>query len=186
MQFPERWLRELVGEAAAISLSSEVAPEVREYERTSTAATNAYVGPIVRNYLAEMVSYLGDSGFGGNFLIVQSTGGREIVQYGDELLQLIHVADYLGGRQRSSTEQPPPQRLDVIVNILTNHAVNTGRIKVLGGTQLRPNIHMRDLVELYGRCLQWDDRLIDGKEAVTFLVKVKQAIEDPARLLLAI
>jgi nucleoside-diphosphate-sugar epimerase len=43
----------------------------------------------------------------------------------------------------------PRQRLDVIVNILTNHAVNTGRIKVFGGSQKRPNIHIRDMVESY-------------------------------------
>jgi len=57
----------------------------------------------------------------------------------------------------------PRQRLDVIVNILTNHAVNTGRIKVLGGEQLRPNLHILDMIDLYGRCLQWDDALIDGQ-----------------------
>jgi 2-oxoglutarate dehydrogenase E2 component (dihydrolipoamide succinyltransferase) len=34
--------------------------------------------------------------------------------------------------------------------------------------------------------LSYDHRLIDGKEAVTFLVKVKQAIEDPARLMLGV
>jgi hypothetical protein len=44
----------------------------------------------------------------------------------------------------------PRQRLDVIVNILTNHAVINRRIKVLGGDQLRPNIHIDDMVRLYG------------------------------------
>jgi len=34
--------------------------------------------------------------------------------------------------------------------------------------------------------LSYDHRLVDGREAVTFLVKVKQAIEDPARLLLSV
>ena len=43
----------------------------------------------------------------------------------------------------------PRQRLDVIVNILTNHAINTGRIKIFGGDQLRPNIHIQDMVDLY-------------------------------------
>ena len=38
------------------------------------------------------------------------------------------------------------QRLDVIVNILTNHAVNTGKIKIFGGTQKRPNLHIDDQV----------------------------------------
>src|SRR5690606_29159480 len=49
--------------------------EYREYERTSTAAANAYVGPRVRSYLTEMESHLADAQFRGNFLIVQSTGG---------------------------------------------------------------------------------------------------------------
>lgn len=57
----------------------------------------------------------------------------------------------------------PRQRLDVIVNILTNHAVNTGRIKVFGGGQLRPNIHIEDMTGLYLRCLDYPDAAIDGK-----------------------
>ncbi len=43
----------------------------------------------------------------------------------------------------------PRQRLDVIVNILTNHAVNNRRIRVFGGDQLRPNIHISDMVDVY-------------------------------------
>lgn len=57
----------------------------------------------------------------------------------------------------------PRQRLDVIVNILTNHAVNNGRIKVFGGRQKRPNIHINDMVDLYCLLLQLPDKLIDGK-----------------------
>ncbi len=57
----------------------------------------------------------------------------------------------------------PRQRLDVIVNILTNHAVNTGRIKVTGGPQKRPNIHIQDMCRFYLQALQWDDAAIDGK-----------------------
>lgn len=57
----------------------------------------------------------------------------------------------------------PRQRLDVIVNILTNHAFNTGRVKVFGGDQLRPNIHVDDMTDLYVRSLEWADADIDGK-----------------------
>lgn len=57
----------------------------------------------------------------------------------------------------------PRQRLDVIVNILTNHAVNNGRIKVFGGSQLRPNLHIEDMTDLYLLCLQLEDSKIDGK-----------------------
>jgi nucleoside-diphosphate-sugar epimerase len=57
----------------------------------------------------------------------------------------------------------PRQRLDLIVNILTNHAVNTGRIKVFGGDQLRPNLHIEDMTDLYCRCLAAPDEQIDGR-----------------------
>lgn len=58
-----------------VTASHELSQEYREYERTSTTAANAYVGPRVRSYLSEMDTHLGDTGFTGAFLIVQSTGG---------------------------------------------------------------------------------------------------------------
>lgn len=57
----------------------------------------------------------------------------------------------------------PRQRLDVVVNILTNHAVNTGQIKVFGGEQKRPNIHIRDMVDVYLTLLKLPDRQIAGQ-----------------------
>jgi nucleoside-diphosphate-sugar epimerase len=57
----------------------------------------------------------------------------------------------------------PRQRLDVIVNILTNHAVNNGRIRVFGGEQKRPNIHIEDMADLYVKSLEYPDEMIDGK-----------------------
>lgn len=57
----------------------------------------------------------------------------------------------------------PRQRLDVIVNILTNHAVNTQKIKVFGGDQLRPNIHIDDMARLYELVLTIEPEKIDGK-----------------------
>src|SRR3569833_2576712 len=57
----------------------------------------------------------------------------------------------------------PRQRLDVVVNILTTLAVNTGRIRVFGGTQKRPNLHIEDMSAAYLFLLQQDDAKIDGK-----------------------
>ena len=57
----------------------------------------------------------------------------------------------------------PRLRLDLTVNILTNHAVNNGQITVFGGQQKRPNIHIGDVTDLYVRSLQWSDEEIDGK-----------------------
>ena len=61
--------------------------------------------------------------------------------------------------------------------ILGLHAINDRPVAVNGQVVIRPMMYL---------ALSYDHRLVDGKEAVTFLVKVKQAIEDPARLLLAI
>jgi nucleoside-diphosphate-sugar epimerase len=55
------------------------------------------------------------------------------------------------------------QRLDVIVNILTNHAFNNRKIKVFGGDQLRPNIHIDDMVRVYELLLDIEKSKIAGK-----------------------
>ncbi len=57
----------------------------------------------------------------------------------------------------------PRQRLDLTVNILTNHAVNKGVITVFGGTQLRPNFHIDDMVDLYLQVLAEPAERIAGK-----------------------
>ena len=57
----------------------------------------------------------------------------------------------------------PRQRLDLTVNILTNHSVNLGRITVFGGNQIRPNIHINDIVDFYLMLLEVPDVLIAGK-----------------------
>jgi 2-oxoglutarate dehydrogenase E2 component (dihydrolipoamide succinyltransferase) len=64
----------------------------------------------------------------------------------------------------------PPQSA-----ILGMHAINERPVAVAGQVVIRPMMYV---------ALTYDHRLVDGREAVTFLVKVKQAIEDPARLLL--
>lgn len=57
----------------------------------------------------------------------------------------------------------PRCRLDLSVNILTNHAVNKGRILVFGGTQKRPNLHIRDMVEAYCLLLRLPEDRIDRR-----------------------
>ena len=57
----------------------------------------------------------------------------------------------------------PRLRLDLTVNILTNHAINNGRITVFGGDQLRPNLHVEDMTDLYLMLLEQPDEAINGK-----------------------
>ena len=65
--------RELPG--AYVSLSSEVLPQIKEFERVSTTIINAYVGPALSRYLALLEHRLGEVGYRGPTLIIQSHGG---------------------------------------------------------------------------------------------------------------
>jgi nucleoside-diphosphate-sugar epimerase len=56
----------------------------------------------------------------------------------------------------------PRQRLDLTVNILTNHAVNRRKIRVFGGTQKRPNLHIDDMVRTYETLLEAPSDRIRG------------------------
>lgn len=58
-----------------VTASSDILPEIREFERTSTAVLNAYLQPPVGSYLRALESRLQSDGFGGQLLIVQSNGG---------------------------------------------------------------------------------------------------------------
>ena len=58
-----------------LSISYEVLPQIREYERTSTTATNAYVKPLTESYLLRLRERLAALGFGGRLFIMLSSGG---------------------------------------------------------------------------------------------------------------
>ena len=64
-----------------VSASHELSQEYREFERVSTVAANAYVGPRVAAYLGELEHHLEEQGFGGTFYAVQSTGGLFPVEH---------------------------------------------------------------------------------------------------------
>ena len=57
----------------------------------------------------------------------------------------------------------PRQRLDLVVNILTANAVIDGKIRVFGGDQMRPNLHVADVVDLYQLLLELPDDQIAGE-----------------------
>lgn len=58
-----------------ITVASDILPEIREFERASTASLNAYLQPTVGDYLARLDAGLRGAGFAGDLLIVQSNGG---------------------------------------------------------------------------------------------------------------
>jgi nucleoside-diphosphate-sugar epimerase len=69
----------------------------------------------------------------------------------EEYLQDSASDDFIVTTVRPSTVCgfSPRLRLDLTVNILTNHAINKGKITVFGGEQKRPNIHIEDMTDLY-------------------------------------
>jgi N-methylhydantoinase A len=79
----ERKIQETVSRLApdlSLSTSFEVLPQIREYERTCTTATNAYVKPITARYLARLSSRLETLGFKGKLFIMLSSGGITSVE----------------------------------------------------------------------------------------------------------
>ena len=84
------------------------------------------------------------------------------------------------------------QRLDLVVNILTNHAYHNRAIKVFGGEQLRPNVHIDDMVNSYIAILNADHKKINGQifnvgfknQSVNELASdVKQVIGDDVKII---
>jgi N-methylhydantoinase A len=76
-------IKEMVKQLApdlSLSTSFEVLPQIREYERTCTTVTNAYVKPITARYLAKLTSRLENLGFEGKLFIMLSSGGITSVE----------------------------------------------------------------------------------------------------------
>src|SRR5438105_1276562 len=79
----EQLVGAIVGEIAPgvrVSLSSEVVPEIREYERTSTTVVNVYVQALVEDYLAELVQRLKELHISGELFMMLSSGGISTVE----------------------------------------------------------------------------------------------------------
>ena len=68
-----------------VDVSSNILPEIREFERTSTTTLNAYLQPTIGRYLAKLEAGLKDEGFKGQLLIVQSNGGVMTVETAKKL-----------------------------------------------------------------------------------------------------
>ena len=71
-------MREILADVApgvAVTLSHELSREYREYERTSTAVLDAYIKPVVAEYLEKLEAELDEGGFKGRFLMTRSGGG---------------------------------------------------------------------------------------------------------------
>ena len=91
----ERLARELPG--VSISRSSDVLPQIKEYERVSTTVVNAYVGPVVKNYLERLEQRLIEAGLKGSLFIIFSHGGMAPVEEAARLAAATVLSGPAGG-----------------------------------------------------------------------------------------
>lgn len=83
-------LREVCGPDVFVTVSHELSREYREFERTSTTAANAYIGPAVSGYLARLDAGLTARGFAGDLLLMQSNGGLcDVATAGTQCVQMV-------------------------------------------------------------------------------------------------
>lgn len=79
----EQRVKEIIQEEAPhvfISLSSEVLPQIREFERVSTTIVNAFIGPRMQSYLNHLETKLNELGFQGELFVMQSNGGVQNIE----------------------------------------------------------------------------------------------------------
>ncbi|UVK35927.1 hydantoinase/oxoprolinase family protein (plasmid) [Mesorhizobium sp. AR10] len=80
-----------------VSRSSDVLPQIKEYERTSTTVVNAYVGPAVKRYLTNLECRLQEAGFLGRLFIILSHGGMAPVEEAWRLASATVLSGPAGG-----------------------------------------------------------------------------------------
>jgi N-methylhydantoinase A len=91
----ERLARELPG--VYLSRSSDVLPQIKEYERVSTTVVNAYVAPAVRHYLTSLDQRLADAGYKSGLFIILSHGGMAPIREASRLAAATVLSGPAGG-----------------------------------------------------------------------------------------
>jgi N-methylhydantoinase A len=90
-----------------ITASVDILPEIREYERTSTAVINAYVGPPVRRYIKRLIAGLHEAGIRAPLLVMQSSGGtldaESVLQQPARIIECGPAAGVIGAAHHASS-----------------------------------------------------------------------------------
>ncbi|MBU8538909.1 hydantoinase/oxoprolinase family protein [Falsiroseomonas tokyonensis] len=155
----ERALREAVAAAlpgVPISLSSEISPEIREYERLSTTVLNALLMPVVQRYLDKLESRLGEGGFAPRIFLVQSNGGMCSLRRAAEQPARLLLSGPSGGAlaaERISQRLARPNLVAVDmggtsfdVSVVQDHRIGLVTQGEVGGLPVRlPMVEMRTI-----------------------------------------
>ena len=84
-QYIAKFLRENLPSKITVCISSDISPEAREFERFSTTVANAYVRPLMSNYLDSFNNKLNNDGFKGSFLLLSSSGGLTSINHAKKI-----------------------------------------------------------------------------------------------------
>ncbi|MBU8544172.1 MULTISPECIES: hydantoinase/oxoprolinase family protein [Roseomonadaceae] len=155
----EQALRDAVAQAlpgVPVSLSSEVSPEIREYERLSTTVLNALLMPVVRRYLERLESRLGEGGFAPRIFLVQSNGGMCSLRHAAEQPARLLLSGPSGGAlaaERLSRRLSRPNLVAVDmggtsfdVSVVQDHRIGLVTQGEVGGLPVRlPMVEMRTI-----------------------------------------
>jgi N-methylhydantoinase A/oxoprolinase/acetone carboxylase beta subunit len=80
-QYVAKFLRKNLPSKVTVCISSDISPEAREFERFSTTVANAYVRPLMSNYIDSFNHKLNKDGFKGSFLLLSSSGGLTSIDH---------------------------------------------------------------------------------------------------------
>ncbi|HSE91877.1 MAG TPA: hydantoinase/oxoprolinase family protein [Methylomirabilota bacterium] len=163
----ERRIALLAAEEAphvAVTLSHEVSPTFREYERTSTTVVNAYVMTAVRAYLRDLRSALGERGYRGRLFVMQSSGGVATAEAMERYpVRMIESGPAAGALMAAAYGELAGQRDLIAFDMggttaklalieqgrpLTTTAFELHRVDNVPGSGLPMNIQAVDLVEI--------------------------------------
>ena len=124
----------------ALSLSAEVAPEIREFERTSTACANAYVQPLMQRYLDRLETSLAEIGFAGRLYVMLSGGGITTLR---EAKSVSDPADRIRPRRRGDGGRVPRQAHRARSRRVVRHGRHHREDVPGGGRRARPQVRFR-------------------------------------------
>jgi N-methylhydantoinase A len=139
-----------------ISLSSEISPEIREYERLSTTVLNALLMPVVQRYLARLEARIGEGGFAPRIFLVQSNGGMCSLRRAAEQPARLLLSGPSGGAlaaERLSRRLARPNLVAVDmggtsfdVSVVQDHRIGLVTQGEVGGLPVRlPMVEMRTI-----------------------------------------
>ncbi len=147
-------VRNVLGEGVFVTISSDILPEIREYERTSTTVINAYLGPILQRYTASLLSHLARIGVTAPVDIMKSDGGVMSVRSAGEkpayLVESGPAAGVIGAARIGGADGPDAITLDMGGTTAKASIVEGGDVARTGDYEVGAGINLSSKLVMGG------------------------------------